>query len=288
LIWVRFFWNQRRRQCRFPTPSEVFLLDLEKMNWLRYNSYFLLVSAYCGIVTFGYIYFGILFQSPVALISLTLIPVAFLAGRSVRYLRDWIRFIILMLSYEALQGIASFLAQSRGLYSIYPIDRLLWGVNLTGLIQNFFYSDTVTDISSVFYSLHIVLVAVLALTLWLTRKMLFRKYVYALVVASYFSLVVFLLVPTSPPWYLGLANDLLQSPAAIPSGLPPLITTIDNTMVAFVSDKFAAFPSLHAAYAVLFGYYMTKLHRAYALFALPISAGILFSTLYWDNISCSI
>ena len=46
------------------------------------------------------------------------------------------------------------------------------------------------------------------------------------------------------------------------------------------SDKFAAFPSLHAAYAILFGYFATKLRKWLALISVPVTMGILFSTVY--------
>jgi membrane-associated phospholipid phosphatase len=206
--------------------------------------------------------------------------VTFVLGKTKEYIRDWVPFLILLLSYEALQGIAGSLAASRGVFSIYSIDEKLWGFNLTGAIQNSFYSNLVTDLSTFFYSLHFALVAILAITLWYSRKILFKRYAMALVISSYVSLTIFLLVPTSPPWYVGVAVNLLSKPAAVSSNLTPAINAIDSATKSFVSDKFAAFPSLHAAYAILFGFYMTKLKRSYGLFAIPISIGILFSTLY--------
>jgi membrane-associated phospholipid phosphatase len=46
------------------------------------------------------------------------------------------------------------------------------------------------------------------------------------------------------------------------------------------SDQFAAFPSLHGAYAVVFCYFMLKLDRRLAFLAVPVTLGVLFSTLY--------
>lgn len=46
------------------------------------------------------------------------------------------------------------------------------------------------------------------------------------------------------------------------------------------SNKLAAFPSLHAAYVVLFSYFTMKLKRTYGLVSLPITVGVLFSTIY--------
>ena len=255
-------------------------MTLEKLGWIRCNVYVLLIAGYFSVVLVSYVYFGVMLQSTLGIISLALIPATFVLGRTKEYIRDWVPFLVLLLSYEALQGIAGSLAASRGVFSIYPLDKMLWGFNLTGSIQNAFYSDIVTDVSTFFYSLHFALVAILAITLWYSREILFKRYVTALVISSYVSLMVFLLVPTSPPWYLGVAVDLLTKPAAVPSNLTPAINAVDNATKSFVSDKFAAFPSLHAAYAILFGFYMTKLKLSYGLFAIPITIGVLFSTLY--------
>ena len=46
------------------------------------------------------------------------------------------------------------------------------------------------------------------------------------------------------------------------------------------SDQFAAFPSLHTAYATIFCYFMIKLDRRLAFIVIPVTAAILFSTLY--------
>ncbi len=80
---------------------------------------------------------------------------------------------------------------------------------------------------------------------------------------------------TAPPWYQGVAANLYQS--AYVSVLPRGVISIQSLVEA---DKFAAFPSLHAAYAIIFSYFMIKLDRRLALFAIPITVGILFSTLY--------
>jgi len=46
------------------------------------------------------------------------------------------------------------------------------------------------------------------------------------------------------------------------------------------SDKLAAFPSLHAAYIALFCYFTVRLNKIYGLVSIPITIGVLFSTIY--------
>jgi membrane-associated phospholipid phosphatase len=62
-----------------------------------------------------------------------------------------------------------------------------------------------------------------------------------------------------------------------------LPTAFQNVAAVFLSgesDKVAAFPSLHAAYATLFSIFMFKLGRKYGLVSLPILGGVYFSIVY--------
>ena len=69
-----------------------------------------------------------------------------------------------------------------------------------------------------------------------------------------------------------------------PSGKQSAVGSFYSSLGALTksveSDKFAAFPSLHAAYAILFGYFATKLRKWLALISVPVTIGILFSTIY--------
>ncbi|HWY27914.1 MAG TPA: phosphatase PAP2 family protein [Candidatus Sulfotelmatobacter sp.] len=46
------------------------------------------------------------------------------------------------------------------------------------------------------------------------------------------------------------------------------------------SDPLAAIPSLHAAYITLFCYFAMKLRTLYGLISIPLTVGVLFSTVY--------
>ena len=185
-------------------------MQLAKLNWIRYNFYVVLISGYFAILLLGYVYFGVLLQSTLGIVSLALLPITVLLGRTKEFLRDWSPFLTLLLSYEALQGIAGSVAASRGVLSIYPIDSALWGgTNVTGEVQRALLSPVLTDVATLLYSLHLPLVAVLATSLWYLNKLEFKRYVLALVICSYFSLMVFLALPTSPPWYTGVASNLI-------------------------------------------------------------------------------
>ncbi|MHB8702202.1 MAG: phosphatase PAP2 family protein [Nitrososphaerales archaeon] len=246
---------------------------------MREKFYIILVAAYLTVVLFSYVYYGVVFQFTLGMISLALLPVTVLLGQTKQYLREFTPFLILLLSYEALQGLAGTLAISHGIASLYPLDVSLWGTNLTGEIQRMFYSSFLTQITTLLYSLHFPMVAISAVLLWYSSKLYYKRYVYALLICSYFSLLVFLIMPTAPPWYIGAATNLVQQPQSS-SPLAGFFSSINSLTSSIESDKFAAFPSLHGAYAILFAYFTTRIKRVYGLVSIPVAMGVLFSTLY--------
>ena len=241
---------------------------------LRDALYVLPAFAY-SIATIGYylVYRSLLEFFP-AVFVLAAVPLIAMFGSSRDTTRPWIPFVTIMLCYEALQGIVGNLADTRVLFSIYSLDKAVWGFNVTGWVQSMFYSPTMTLVTTFFYSLHLPLVVVTSFALWRFNRQVFGKYVTAIVLTSYAALITFMLVPTAPPWYQGVAHDLFYGgSSSLPSGVLYVVSV-------FESDKFASFPSLHAAYAVLFSYFMIKLDRRLAFVAIPITLGILFSTVY--------
>jgi membrane-associated phospholipid phosphatase len=242
---------------------------------LRDNLYILPGLGYwvAMLVYFGM--YGKLLQFLPILFFLSAVPVLMVLGSSRDLARYWVPFISILLSYEALQGVVGSFVSSRVIFSLYPIDRFLWGYNVTGWVQATFSSHLMTQVTSFFYTLHFPLVVVTSATLWYFNRGIFGKYMTTMVMTSYAALITFVLFPTAPPWYQGVAADLYQSTggSVLPNALSYAISLIE-------SDKFAAFPSLHTAYAVIFAYFMIKLDRRLAYIALPITGAILFSTIY--------
>ena len=132
---------------------------------------------------------------------------------------------------------------------------------------------------SLLYGLHFPLVIGSAILLWYSNKTLYKRYVYSLVASSYVSLIFYTLAPSAPPWYNGVASNLLATTSAqIDSS--SLFSELARISSLIESDKLAAFPSLHAAHIVLFSYFTIKLKRKYGLIGIPITVGVLFSTIY--------
>ena len=218
----------------------------EGVSRLKANSYAVIVGAYFGIVLIGYVYFGVLFQSPIGIVSLALIPVVFLIGEAKENLRDWVRFLILMLSYEALEGIVPSIIASVAYSQSIPLTECSGGSilpvnsNLSPFrsCNGYFHHNLQFAIRSGRYSRRNSVVY---------NEVVFQKvclcHSHNLLLLSCLSFFSF---PTSPPWYIGAAVNLLQKPSSISSVLTPVIAAIDSATDQFVSDEFAAFPSMHA------------------------------------------
>jgi inositol phosphorylceramide synthase catalytic subunit len=250
---------------------------LQSRYYFQKNLYWVLPAVYISILLASYVHYGILFQFSLGLYSLAALPIVILLGRSKEFLRNWTPFMVLLLSYEALQGITGYITSTGNVVSLAKLDESIWGFNVTGAVQSAFHSEIVTYAASFLYSLHFPLVIASAVFFWYTDKKIYTKYVYTLLLTSYLSLVTFLLVPTAPPWYSGIASNVVGNTSGPLSGFFNEIAVLSRTIE---SDKFAAFPSLHGAYAVLFCYYMAKSRLKLLAIALPLTIGILFSTLY--------
>jgi membrane-associated phospholipid phosphatase len=236
-----------------------------------------MLVGYAAILLVWYAYCGLLFQFSIGLVFLALVPLTLVLGRTTQLVREMTPFVVLLLSYEALQGIAGTVASGRIVQLIPHAGSS--ASSLVGTVQTVFYSPNLTDAMSVLYGLHFPLVMGSAILLWYSDKTLYRRYVYSLTASSYISLLFYLFMPSAPPWYTGVATNLLDS-GTLQFGASNLISSLDNVGELIESDKLAAFPSLHAAYIVLFCYFTLKLRKKYGLVSLPITVGVLFSTIY--------
>ncbi len=245
---------------------------------IRENAFLALLAGYVIVLLASYLYYGVLFQFSIGVFFLILLPVTLILGRTTELVRELTPFLVLLLSYEALQGIAGSLA-SGPVIQLVPHASTSETSSLVGTVQSTFYSPGLTDVASVLYGLHFPLVMVSAVLLWYSDKSLYKRYVYSLVACSYVSLVFYVLVPSAPPWYTSAATNLLQT-QDVPQGSPNFFSALDSIGELIESDKLAAFPSLHAAYVALFCYFTLRLRKSYGIVSVPITAGVLFSTIY--------
>ncbi len=242
------------------------------MTQIRQNIFVVVPAAYTIILFLYYAYHGVLFQYTLGVFFLAALPITLYLGRTKNFLRELTPFIALLLSYEALQGLT-------GTLNTVPVIQLATRHNIVGGIQTALYSPLLTQVSTLLYGLHFPIVVALSTLLWYSDKTLFNKYMLALVISSYASLTVYILAPSAPPWYMGVATNLLHTNTPVQAS-PGLFSKIITASAMIESDPLAAIPSLHAAYIALFCYFAIKLRTLYGLISIPITIGVLFSTVY--------
>jgi membrane-associated phospholipid phosphatase len=227
-----------------------------------------------GLGAFDY-YSGAFATSPLSLLLVLLMPLVCVLALSRRSGRAWFPLIIVSLSYEALAGPIDSIADPSRIVSLFDFDKTIWGFNLTGWVQSTLFSPPLTYGTVFLYEMLIPLVVASSVIVWRYRRGEFGKYVTAMLLTSYAAMVTFLLVPTAPPWFDGVAKNLIQAAGVTqtPSFLGPLASFLEP-------DKFAAFPSLHAAYTIICAYFLMKVDRRLGAVALVITGGTFFSTLY--------
>jgi membrane-associated phospholipid phosphatase len=224
-----------------------------------------------------YLKFGLVPELSLGTVAVLSLPVIGVVLKSREFVRSSILFVTVILTYEALQGLTGTLVNAGTVPSLAWMDKALVGSDFTADVQNQFLSPSVTYVATIFYGLHVFLIIVALGLFWFRNKLAYRGYTYSMIVVSYLALVTFVVLPTAPPWFVGPAKNLLTSGVQM---LPGTLQSIQHALLSGESDEFAAFPSLHAAYATLFTAYMFKLGRRYGLVSLPILGGVYFSIIY--------
>jgi hypothetical protein len=199
--------------------------------------------------------------------------------RRIEFVRDFAPFVLLLLSYDALRGLADDLTSS--VHAGYPIaaDRLLFFGHVPAQdLQRWFFDEYSThwydSAAALLHAAHFVVPLLFAALIWQFRREQYWRFMAALLVLSYAAFITFVLVPTAPPWWAS-ANGYLDGVRIIHL----------SSHTAFLYDKVspnavAAMPSLHAAYPWLFFLFACRLwgKRGWPVVLYP--AAVFFSVLY--------
>jgi membrane-associated phospholipid phosphatase len=192
-----------------------------------------------------------------------------------RFMRDWIPFVLLFLSYEAMNGIVGGLSRVVHVSEPMIVDLRMFGSIPTLVLQQFCRLPFLDYLAAFFYSLHFIAPTVFGFLLWRYHSESYRGYTLALAIGTYSALVTFLLYPVAPPWFgAGATRVLLQVDQNL--GIPFYRTIFDFIQ----SNPFAAFPSLHAMYPWLISLYAFRIKKTKALPILLFPIGVWFSAVY--------
>ncbi|HUI24329.1 MAG TPA: phosphatase PAP2 family protein [Nitrososphaerales archaeon] len=189
--------------------------------------------------------------------------------------RPWLALVMIGLSFQVISGPIDSLGNSGGALSLFDLDERVWGFNLTGWAQDKFLSAPITAGASLAYAALLPFVLGTAFAIWRYRRGNFAMFVTSIVLTSYGALLTFVLMPTAPPWFSGVAINLFQS-----SGLETTINFLAPLSSLVVPNYFAAFPSLHSAYTITCCYFLSKVNYKLGLFGALMTVATLFSTLY--------
>jgi membrane-associated phospholipid phosphatase len=195
--------------------------------------------------------------------------------RTRRFAADWVPFVALFLSYEAMNGIVGSLSRIVHVAEPVAAELRLFGSVPTLVLQQLYRAPFLDYLGAFFYSLHFIAPTVFAFLLWKYHPENFQRYTLALAVGTYSALVTFLAYPVAPPWYgVNATRILLQIDNSI--GVPFYRTVVDFIQ----SNPFAAFPSLHAMYPWLISLFALKIKKTKALPILVFPVGVWFSAVY--------
>jgi membrane-associated phospholipid phosphatase len=208
--------------------------------------------------------------------------------RTWNFLKDWLPFITVFLSYEAMYGVADVLAKFNLHAGPRLLEQAMFGGSIPSLVLQQSLPITGLDyVGAFFYSLHFFAPTIFAFILWKQSPRDYWKYTVAFGILSYSALLTFLLYPVAPPWwqfnslynpsYTGpIVQRVLTSSVDANLGLP-----VYKTMFDFLSPNiFAAFPSMHSALPWLISLFALKLWKTKALPVLIFPIGVWFSAVF--------
>lgn len=236
--------------------------------------------AYLGLVTGIMIWRGIS-VSPDYLLFL-MVPVAVLSGRFLRFVGDWVPFVAIFLGWEAMRGVAAETGFSPHVGDLAGAERWLFDGRLpTAVLQSTITPSgagrAVDYLATVVYFCHFAVPLATGLVLWLVDRTQYLRYVTALMGMAFAAFVVFLLLPTAPPWYA--LNEGVVSGfhkiigTTLPSSVSPYYTSLNPNQVA-------AMPSLHAAFPLLGALALARVSRRAAWVAGAWSVLVWFCVVY--------
>ncbi len=255
------------------------------------------VLAYAALVVVLMIVGGVAITPDVLAVAFGLAAV--LLGRGRLFLRDWLPFIVLLLAYELMRGVADDAGLPLHAADLARAEQILALGNLpTQVLQDAFRPaagvDPVALAATVVYMLHFALPLATGFVLWLWRRPQYYDFVASLILLSIAGFVTYLLLPAAPPWYVAL-HGMLNGPDGSPVIAylkPGAFETLATTLgfdgryaysLAFGSvnpNLVAAFPSLHVAYPFLAFLVLRRAFGRIGWLALGYTSLVAFSVVY--------
>jgi membrane-associated phospholipid phosphatase len=195
-----------------------------------------------------------------------------------RFLKDWLPFITVFISYEIMYGIIGSVAQNNLQSGPYNLEMGIFSGQLpTLLLQHAVRLPVLDYAGAFFYSLHFFAPTIFAFILWKASQPNYWKYTVSFGLCTYGALITFLFYPVAPPW-IEVPNviRILTDSVDVSLGIP-----VYRTLFDFLSPNlYAAFPSMHSALPFLISLFAIKIWKKKALPILIFPFGVWFSAVY--------
>jgi membrane-associated phospholipid phosphatase len=222
---------------------------------------------------------GISIEPEWVLLALLLVAVALGRGRS--FITDWTPFLLLFFAYEAMRGYAS--KTNFAPHDLSGIERFVFAGTIPTLtLQHAFYHPGIVGIQDVvgmfFYFMHFVLPIVIGFVFWVTSREYYWRFIAALLFMCFLAFVTYLFWPSAPPWWQ-LPDEVVKINDKTVHALWGF-TAVSPIYHSFNPNKFAAFPSLHAAFPMLAAVYAWQRYRLLAIGLALWSAAVVVSIVY--------
>jgi membrane-associated phospholipid phosphatase len=177
---------------------------------------------------------------------------AFVLGRTRRYVRDFLPFLLLIFLYEELRGVAHLLRPHPYYRPQIRIEEALFNGHLPSVeLQHLLWTGHLRlfdHVIIVFSSIHFIVPPALAFFFWLKDAAFFRRFIRTYLALSFAGALTFLLFPAAPPWAASRAGVI--RPVALISTDGAGGHGSGGTGL-LLHNPYAAIPSLHAGYAML-------------------------------------
>jgi hypothetical protein len=243
-----------------------------------------------GSVIYLALIFGVMLWQGISIepewVLLVLLVIAVALGRGRTFITDWTPFLLLFLAYEAMRGYAS--KTNFAPHDLSGMERWLFAGTIPTLtLQHAFYHAGVVGLQDIaamiFYFMHFVLPIVVGFVFWVTDREYYWRFIAALLLMCFLAFVTYLFWPSAPPWYQ--LHDALGNPAVVKINDQTVhslwgFTAVTPLYHSFNPNKFAAFPSLHAAFPMLAAVYAWQRYRLLAAGLALWSAAVMVSIVY--------
>jgi membrane-associated phospholipid phosphatase len=197
--------------------------------------------------------------------------------RTWNFLKDWLPFITVFISYEIMYGIVGSISKYNLHAGPYNFDMAMFGQIPSLVLQQTIRAPILDYMGAFFYSLHFFAPTIFAFILWKVSPKNYWKYTVAFGICTYGALITFLFYPVAPPW-IAVPNitRVLTNSVDTSLGIP-----VYKTLFDFLSPNlYAAFPSMHSALPFLIALFSIKIWKKKALPVLIFPIGVWFSAIY--------